>query len=89
MDSLDNHWRIKDSLEPAVHRMMLHRHGLEKVVVVVVNDSIRSDQWTTTRAEDNISICTNRIGIGIGIYIRRIPWTVLCALLTCCCAYSR
>jgi hypothetical protein len=47
VDSLDDHWRIKDSLEPTVHRMMLlDSNGLEKLLVVL------SDHGTTTRAED-------------------------------------
>ena len=49
VDSLDDdHWRIKDSLEKTVHRMMLDNHDLEKLVVAVVNDH----ETTMTRAED-------------------------------------
>lgn len=51
VDSLDDdHWRIKDSLEKTVHRMMLDSHGLGKLLVVVL---VVNDHGTTmTRAED-------------------------------------
>ena len=46
VDSLNNHWGIKDSLELTVHRMMIDSHSLQNMVVVV------NDQGTMTRAED-------------------------------------